>query len=392
MKPIRLLAVFVAWFVCVAQAFAYDGVVEKKILNLPTYTTLGGKTLKDVKVGYETYGKLNAKKDNVILICHYFSGTSHAAGKYAGEEKSTGYWNAIIGSGKAFDTDKYFVVSADILSNLNKATFPFTTGPHSIDPDTGKPYGMKFPIVTIRDFVNVQKALLDNLGIKKLVAVAGPSLGSMQSLEWGAAYPDMVERVIAVITPGLEFDPLAIARAGLWSDPILLDPKWNGGDYYGKDEPSAGLAKAMKQVTLDVYHWGWANEKFGQRWASDKNPRDSWDNKFAIEDTLDRVSEASAAGVDANAFLYIVKSAQLYRVGHGATLDEGIKRIKAKVLILPAQSDLLFFPAYGKRAAESLRKAGKAVKYAEIEGNGGHLDGVLHIDRADKLIKTFLSK
>jgi len=207
-----------------------------------------------------------------------------------------------------------------------------------------------------------------------------------------AAYSDMVERVIAVITPGLEFDPLAIARIGIWSNPILLDPKWNGGDYYGKEEPSAGLAIALKLAFLNSYHWTWANEKFGHRWVSDGNPRDSWENKFAIEDFLDRVSAAGSTLVDANAFLFVVKAAQVYRVGHALTLQEGVKTIKAKVLLLPAQSDLAAFPIYAMRAAETLRKQGKAVDYAEIKGNGGHMDGLQKINTVDKLIKNFLSK
>ena len=176
---------------------------------LPTYTTVGGRTLKNVKVGYETYGKLNAAGDNAIFIPHFFSGTSHAAGKYAPADVAPGYWDSIVGSGRPIDTDKYFVVSADALANLNtKDPNVTTTGPASIDPDTGKPYALSFPVVTYRDTVRVHRALLDSLGVKKLHAVVGASGGSIQAMEWAAAWPDFVPRVVHVIGPG--FDIFAV--------------------------------------------------------------------------------------------------------------------------------------------------------------------------------------
>src|SRR5215468_5677603 len=167
------------------SAWAYDGLVEKKVFTLPSYTTVGGKPIKNVRVGYETYGTLNAAGDNAIFIPHFYSGTSHAAGKYAASDAAPGYWDAIIGSGKPIDTDKYFVVSADALVNINtKDPRVVTTGPATVDPDTGKPYGMKFPVVSFRDSVRVHKALVDSLGVKKLYAVVGASGGSMQAMEW----------------------------------------------------------------------------------------------------------------------------------------------------------------------------------------------------------------
>src|SRR2546421_485021 len=193
------------------NAAGYEGPVEKQIFTLPSYTTGEGKTLKNVRVGYETYGKLNASGDNAIFIAHFFSGTSHAAGRYKADEKAAGYWDAIIGPGRAIDTDKYFVVSADTLANLNvKSPTVGTTGPASVNPDTGKPYGSSFPVITMGDTVRVHKALVESLGVKKLVAVAGASGGSIQAMEWGAQYPDLVERVIHVIGPGLDIHPYVI--------------------------------------------------------------------------------------------------------------------------------------------------------------------------------------
>ena len=360
---------------------------------MPQYQTVAGRTIKNVRVGYETYGTLNAARDNVVLVCHFFSGTSHAAGKYNPSDAAPGYWDAIIGSGKPVDTDKYFVISSDTLVNLSpKDPNVVTTGPASIDPDTGKPYGMTFPIVTVRDFVNVQKALLDSLGVRKLHAVMGASMGALQTFEWAAAYPDMVERIVPVIGTA-ELGAYGIGWANIWAAPIKLDPNWKNGDYYGGLEPTAGLAEALKIVTLHARHYGWAAKTFGRKLASpDKDPGKTWDAKYAIEDTLDKVAAARAKASDANSFLYLVRANQLFVTGHKGSLEEGIRDIKARTLLLPAASDLLLFPDYSKQALDLLRKNGRDVSYAEIPGDGGHLDGVLAIAQVGGQIRDFLSR
>ena len=207
------------------------GLVEKRVFTLERFTTLGGATLRDVRIGWECYGTLNADKSNAVLVTHYFSGTSHAAGRYAASDALPGYWDAIIGPGKAIDTDRYFVVASDTLTNLN-ANDPnvVTTGPASLDPATGKPYGLSFPVVRIGDFVNLQSALLDSLGIGRLKAVVGPSMGALQAYEWAVTYPERVERIVTVIGAA-GGDPFLIGWLSLWAQPIRLDPNWNGGDY-----------------------------------------------------------------------------------------------------------------------------------------------------------------
>lgn len=359
---------------------------EKKVFTLGQYTTVGGKTIKEVRVGYETYGRLNAAGDNAIFVAHFFSGNSHAAGKYKPDDKAAGYWDSVIGPGKPFDTDKYFVLSADTLVNLNvKDPNTTTTGPASINPDSGKPYGMSFPIVTMRDFVRVQKALADSLGIKKFAAVTGASMGSLQTMEWAAAYPEMVERAIPVLPGGLEANPYLIEMLNTWAAPIVNDPKWDGGDYYGKEAPVRGLAEALKLVTLNARHYGWADKAFARKWAvADKDPLQDWGNKYAIEDTIDKVSVARAAGSDANAFLYLVRANQLYQVDGS--------RIRAKVLSIIAKSDLLLYPDFAKKMDATLRAQGNRVEEFEIEGDGGHLDGVLLIAKAGDAIRAFLQK
>ena len=374
-------------------AFAYDGLVEKKTFAMPSYTTVNGGTIKNVTVGYETYGTLNAARDNAVLVAHFFSGNSHAAGKYAATDAAPGYWDAIIGSGKPIDTDRFFVISSDTLVNLNvKDGKTVTTGPASVNPDTGKPYGMSFPIVTIRDFVNVQKALVDSLGIKKLHAVTGASMGALQAFEWAAAYPDMVPRLMPVIGAP-ELNAFGIEWANVWAAPIRLDPRWNNGDYYGREEPVDGLAAALKIVTIHARHYGWANRTFGRKWAApDRDPGKSWSNVFAVEDAIDKVATARAKTSDANSLLYLVKANQLFVAGHQATLEDGLKAVKAKVLLLPAQSDLLLFPDFSKQAMEILKGQGRDVRYEEIPGDGGHLDGVLAVAKVGETIRKFLNE
>lgn len=363
-------------------------IVEKKVFELPSYETVGGRTIKSVRIGYETYGTLNAAGDNAIFIAHYYSGTSHAAGKYSDQDAEPGYWDPIIGPGKAIDTNKYFVVSADTLVNLI-ARHPAvtTTGPATINPETGRPYGMSFPVVVPRDFVRVHKALLDSLGVRRLQAVAGPSGGSIQSFEWASQYPDFVERIIPVISPGLSISPYGIMTLDLWALPIRLDPNWNGGDYYDRTEPREGLIEALKLVTYCGRHYGWMERTYGYRWAEEgKNPLNQVDQRFLVETELRAFAASRAPFVDANHMIYAAKAYQLYN------LEADAWRVKAPVLLVPAQSDLIFPPALTYRTAEILRSVGGRVSVFEIEGDGGHLDGVYGIERAAGAIADFLAQ
>jgi homoserine O-acetyltransferase len=370
------------------DANAYDGPVDKQVFTLPSYTTVEGKSLKNVRVGYETYGKLNASGDNAIFIPHFFSGTSHAAGKYKPADAAAGYWDPIIGAGKPIDTDKYFVISADALTNLNtKDPNVTTTGPASIDPDTGKPYGMSFPVVSYRDSVRVHKALVDSLGVKKLQAVAGASGGSIQAMEWAALYPDFVERVVHVIGPGFDINPFVIEMLDVWVLPIRLDPKWNNGDYYGKDEPVAGVAQALKIVSITTRSHAWGEKTFGYKWADPaKNPAAAMGSVFAIEDALAKAGAGRAGATDANSMIYTAKANQLYNLG------DDVKKMRARILFVPAKSDLVFPPNLSERAAERYRAQGGIAEVAIIDGDGGHLEGVLNVAKQGDAIRAFLAR
>lgn len=384
LRPLWAVALGAAVFAAQAQDVL---LTEKKVFELPSYTTVGGATIKQVRVGYETYGRLNAAGDNAVFIAHFYSGTSHAAGRYKPGDAAPGYWDAIIGPGKAIDTNRFFVVSADTLSNLNtKDPNVTTTGPSSINPDTGRPYGMSFPVIRMRDSVRVHKALLDALGVKKLYAVAGASGGAVQTMEWAVTYPDFVERAIAVIPPGLSISPWAIALLEAWVAPIKQDPKWNGGDYYGRDEPLDGVAQALKIVTLTARHWGWAEKTFGYKFADEKkDPAAAPGNQFQIEAALNGAGAARAKTTDANHMIYMSKANQLYRL-----TDAEVKGIKAKILFVPAASDVIFPPELSRRALERFRAQGGRAELFVIEGDGGHLDGVLAIAKAGDAIKRFI--
>jgi homoserine O-acetyltransferase len=393
---IALIAV--ATFTIMAQVsplHAYDGVVQKQTFTLPSYVTVRGETIKDVKIGWESYGSLNADKSNAILITHYFSGTSHAAGKYS--DNSVGYWDAIIGPGKPLDTNKYFILSSDTLVNLNaKNPYVITTGPATINPSTGQRYGRSFPIVTIRDFVNVQKALVESLGISKLHAVMGASMGALQAYEWASSYPAMVGKVIPVIGAG-EADGWAIAWLRMWAAPILVDPNWNNGDYYGKAEPIAGLSTALAIVSLHAQHWEWTDStnspKYGRTWEIEgKDPASCLvECKYAIEAALDAMGKTRVATSDANHFLYLVKASQLFVAG-GGNLDEGLKKIDAPVLLITSDDDLIFYPDAVNRTAYKIKADGTPLEQVKIRSGHGHLDGVVAIGQAGEKIAEFLGK
>ncbi|MDQ5986170.1 MAG: Homoserine O-acetyltransferase [Syntrophus sp. SKADARSKE-3] len=393
-RLILVTAVLVTFVFFSTVSFGLDQIVEKKTFHLKELTLVSGKKLAPVQVGYETYGTLAPTKDNVILICHFYSGTSHAAGKYAAEDKAPGYWDAIIGPGKPFDTNKYFIVSSDTLVNVNtNDPKVVTTGPASINPNTGKPYGMSFPIVTIRDYVNVQYELLKFLGIKKLKAVSGASGGGLQTFQWAVSYPDFMERIIPVIaTP--KTHPWLIGWLKLWGDPIKMDPNWNKGDYYGKEAPRNGAAYALMLGTQSIMWEGWAEKSFDRKWADPtKNPFDAMENEFMVDAALYKAALRRLATADPNSMLYMNKACTLFDIGQGfKSYEDAVKTIKAKVLMIGADTDILFPASQIKSHADAFKKAGIDVSYFEIKSGFGHLGGLLAITQASETISKFMEK
>jgi homoserine O-acetyltransferase len=365
-------------------------IVEKKTFALPAYRTMAGKLIKDVRIGWESYGTLNADKSNAILITHFFSGTSHAAGKYAESDTLPGYWDALIGPGKALDTDRFFVFSSDTLVNLNaRDPYVVTTGPASIDPDTGNPYGLSFPLVSIRDFVEVQKQLVDHLGITRLHAVMGPSMGGLQTLSWATAYPDMMERIIPVICAG-DIDAYLVAWLGLWAAPIVADPAWKQGAYELDAQPLAGLTLALRLITLHANHWQWTDAQFGRAPGLEgAAPADRLANRFKAEVAIEELAAARAAVADANHLLYLVKANQCFTAGPTGTLTD-FAAVKAKCLMLYAPDDQVFRTEHVVATAAAIAAGGAPVETAEIQGPFGHLNGIFMLSSLSDKISDFL--
>ena len=358
---------------------------NQHVFNLGAYDCVSGERLQNVRIGYETYGTLNADKSNAILVCHYFSGNARAAGPADDVHELPGWWDKIIGPGKALDTDRYFVVSSNTLANLNACDgYSIATGPASKNPETGKAWGMDFPIVRVEDFVRVQKHLLDYLGIERLVAVAGPSGGSVQAIQWSVDYPEMVPRVIAVISPGLFIHSYAAAMMELWARPITADPAWNGGDYYAATPPREGLAQALALVNLPSLSYDVVGE-FGYGPADEaKDPAESLQHSFIADVMLDEIARGRAESLDANSFLYMVRAFKLYDV------RQRLHESRARYLFIPSRTDMVFPPHLSAAAVDDLRAAGLDAELSILEVSGGHLDGLMQVDQADAVIRQFL--
>jgi homoserine O-acetyltransferase/O-succinyltransferase len=374
----------------IAQQAAAPEVLEKRAFEAGAFQTRGGATIPNTRIGYQTMGTLNAAGDNAVLICHFFSGNSHAFGRLSAGGP-VGYWDAIIGPGKAINTEKYFVVSADTLVNVNVPdASTVTTGPASINPDTGRPWGMAFPVVAMRDFIEVQKRLLDSLGLKRLALVAGPSNGGLQTIEWAAAYPDFVQRAMPVIAA--EIDAWMQGWLDIWEAPIRLDPAWREGDYYalGREPPLRGLAEAWKIVTLHARDRPWAKQ-YDRKLPEGQDPARRIGDRFAIEKWLDDAAMARAKTSDANSFLYMVRANQLF-LNDYPNLAAAMEGATKRWLVIPSPTDRVFLHDGAREFMEVLRKAGKSVATAEVVGPLGHLNGLVGMAPLGDHIRAFLAE
>jgi homoserine O-acetyltransferase len=311
------------------QYFTFDGPIK-----------LGsGQKLGPVTIAYETWGTLNGDKSNAILIEHAFSGDSHAAGTYEGET-TPGWWDDLIGPGKAFDTDKYFVICPNIIGGCRGST-----GPASVEVTTGKPYGTKFPLITIADIVEAQRYLIDHLGIKKLLSVAGGSMGGMQALQWAASYPDRVRSAIPIAT-ALKHSPQQIAFDEVGRQAVMADPNWQGGDYYGKALPDKGLAVARMVGHITYMSNASMEDKFSRRLKSD-GLTFTFNADFEVEGYLRNRGENFVARFDANSYLYITKAMDYFDLS-GDKFFHTHKKIDTKFLVIAFSSDWLYPPEQSK--------------------------------------------
>lgn len=341
--------------------------------TLPALLLQNGITLPRFSVRWRSWGRLNAARDNAVLVCHHFSGNRHAAGP--DEDGQPGFWDAIIGPGRAIDTERFFVVCSDTLVNLNGS------GPASIDPVSGRPYRLTFPDVTIRDFVEAQRQLLRTaFGIERLHAVAGPSMGSMQALNWAAVWPGAVGRVVAVIPMGLRSDAWLIERFRQWTLPVRLDPAWQDGSYPAEAPPLAGLAASLGMIVHDSRHPD-GLARFGHA----RHP----DGRFAVEAAFADATAARAARFDANALLYLARANQRFNLLDDPAQGDA-RAIRCPVQFVVARSDRLLRPEAARAAHDWLAAQGVEVELVELEGDGGHLDGLEKIAAAAAAIGRFL--
>lgn len=366
------------------------GLVETKYLTFAYPPDLfhmeNGLTLGPITIAYETYGQLNGSADNVILVEHALTASAHAAGKHTLEDKVPGWWDVMIGPGKAFDTDKYFVVCSNILGSCYG-----TTGPSSINPATGKPYGLDFPLVTIRDMVRVQKALLDYLGVKRIKAVAGGSMGGMQAMEWALSYPDMVDSIVLVAS-GTVSNPQSIAIHKVGIRAIMDDPDWNGGYYYGGSPPAKGLAIArmIGHITYLSHNWLW--EKFGRNHPDPVSMKLRLDSNFEIEDYLEYQGASFVKRFDANSYIYIMRAIDIYDAAEGyGSLTESFARMKCrKALVASFTSDWLFPTYQSREIVDALHANNIECDYREIDSPYGHDSFLLEYKTLTESIKEFL--
>jgi len=335
-----------------------------------------------ITLAYETYGKLNQQNSNAILVLHALSGDAHAAGFYEGDKRQ-GWWDAMIGPGKALDTTKYFVICSNVLGGCAGST-----GPSSTNPKTGKPYGIEFPIVTIQDMVNAQCRLINHLGIDKLLTVVGGSMGGMQVLQWMVSYPDRIRSAIPIATT-MKHSPQQIAFNEVGRQAIMADHNWNNGDYYGASPPSKGLAVARMVGHITYMSDMSMAEKFGRR-LKNHGRLFKFGTDFEVEGYLRYRGDNFVKRFDANSYLYITKAIDYFNILNGKKLSEIFKRLKAKVLVLAFKSDWLY-PAYQSREiVKACKLAGVDTTYCEINSTYGHDAFLLEVKEETHLIKHFL--
>ena len=324
--------------------------------------------MEEATLAYETWGELDATGENAVLVVHALTGDSHCSGGASEAYKRGGWWDEMIGPARPIDTDEYFVVCSNVLGGCSGST-----GPASIDPETGRPYGMRFPIVTIRDIVRAQKRLLDDLGVQRLKAVIGGSIGGQQALEWAVEYPDFMEKAVPIAATGA-LGPQGLGMSELGRRAIMADPLWRGGDYYGEEKgPETGLAIARMVGMLTYQSAPGQWERFGRRPASRPALYEEFGGRFEIESYLHYQGQDLAGRFDANSYLYLTRAMDLYDVGAGyASQAEAYERMKAEVLFVGISSDWLFPAAEVRAAAEQARIAGAEAYYEEIESLNGH--------------------
>jgi homoserine O-acetyltransferase len=348
------------------------------------FETENGRTLSPVTLAYETYGVLNSDRSNAVLILHALTGDAHAAGFHEGD-KDPGWWDTMIGPGKAFDTDRYFIICSNVIGGCRGST-----GPASLNPKTGKPYALDFPLVTIGDMVNAQRRLVDHLGIDRLLSVCGGSMGGMQALQWVVSSPERVRSVIPIATTATH-SPQQIAFNEVGRQAIMADPNWNDGDYYGGPLPAKGLSVARMLGHITYMSDLSMSEKFGRRFKNGQS-RFSFDPSFEVEGYLQYRGENFIKRFDPNSYLYITKAIDYFDLANGKGLQGVLRGVAARFLVIAFKSDWLY-PAYqSQEIARACKRAGVEATYAELNSTWGHDAFLIEVEEQSYLIMHFLKK
>jgi homoserine O-acetyltransferase len=358
--------------------------VETKTAEFASISLDSGASLAPVTVAYQTYGHLNANKSNAILILHAFSGDAHAAGISA-ETGKPGWWDNTIGPGKAFDTDKFFIICSNVLGGCQG-----TTGPSSINPQTGCPYAMSFPVITIGDMVQLQTKLIDFLGIERLLAVAGGSMGGMQALEWAVSNPDRVVAAIPIATTA-RHSPQQIAFNEVGRQAIMADPDWNDGNYYSSRPPGRGLAIARMVGHITYMSDESMREKFGRRLREKEKYGYDFSVDFEVESYLRYRGHQFVGRFDANSYLYITKAEDYFDLTNGAdTLANAFAKAQARFLVISFTSDWLYPSYQSQEIVRVLRRSNHDVAYCELPSNYGHDAFLVDVAEQSEVLRGFL--
>jgi homoserine O-acetyltransferase len=360
-------------------------IVESSTAHFDSLPLDCGVTLAPVEVAYETYGELNAARSNAILVLHAFSGDAHAAG-ISHETGKPGWWDNMIGPGKAFDTNRYFVICSNVLGGCRG-----TTGPSSVNPATGCPHAMSFPVITIADMVRLQKMLVDSLGIRRLLAVSGGSMGGMQALQWAVDYPGQVAAAIPIAST-VRHSAQQIAFNEVGRQAIMADPDWRDGNYYGGAPPARGLAVARMVGHITYMSDDSMREKFGRRLRGKENFGFDFDVDFEVESYLRYRGSQFVNRFDANSYLYITKAMDYFDLTAGrASIAAALDPAEARFLVTSFSSDWLYPSYQSQEMVRALRSRNHDVAYVELESNYGHDSFLVDVAEQSALVTGFLA-
>lgn len=344
-----------------------------------------GGVIPELKLRYETYGRLNAERSNAILICHALTGDHHCAGVYDMTERKQGWWNFMVGPGKPIDTRRYFVICSNVLGGCQGST-----GPGSINPNTGERYNLEFPKLTVKDMVRAQALLIDSLGVDQLHAVIGGSMGGMQTLQWAIEFPERVGRYIALACCA-RHNAQAIAFNDTGRQAIVRDPAWQKGNYDPATPPAHGLAVSRMMAHITYLSDTGMDARFGRKRRTEDSSREHFEVEFEVESYLRYQGQQFVSRFDANTYLYLTKALDRFDLHSVAgSLDASLEAVKAPGLVVGFGTDWLYPPQGNREVVEALLRAGKEATYAELAMDAGHDSFLLRAPKLDQLIRSFL--